>query len=154
MMSIRMLAIGIMIMLCASKVSAIPVDCEAARCAVQAKIDTECPCAKAKNHDRRVACVVRVINRLVHEGSLPKSCRNRIAGCAIRSTCGKRTGSVACHFAGIDRRCRPLRSVTECTDLGGTVGSEPSCCRSCAPVGTPTVPVPTVTPTPFIHARR
>ncbi len=129
-----------------------PVDCEAARCTVQASIDEECPCAEAKNHGRYTACVTRIVNRLVREGSVPKKCRTKIEGCAIRSTCGKRDGSVSCQLPGnpITSRCRPLASESLCTSRGGTVVE--SCCETCSgpvPTATPTeVAVPTATETP------
>ena len=127
-----------------------PVDCEGARCAIQADIDAECPCADAKNHGRYTACVARVVNRAAREGTIPKKCRNKINGCFIRSTCGKREGVVLCDQAGdgVSGRCRPLSSEEECTKRGGTVVS--SCCDACAPEPTPTItstePSPTATP--------
>ncbi|MCC6767165.1 MAG: hypothetical protein IT293_21140 [Deltaproteobacteria bacterium] len=133
------------------RAEAAPVDCEAARCVVQATIDAECPCVEAKNHSRYTACVSRVVNRLAREGALPKKCRSKIEGCAIRSVCGKRDGTVACKLPGSDvtSRCRPLASASLCTSRGGTVVE--SCCDSCVapdPTATPTAtPVPTATET-------
>ncbi len=124
------------------RANAEPVDCEAARCTVQASIDDECPCADAKNHGRYTACVARVVNRLAREGSIPKRCQNKINGCAIRSTCGKRDGAVSCDFPGdtVSGRCRPMASDGVCTARGGTVVD--SCCDSCG------APEPTATATP------
>ncbi len=142
---------GMLLALPAVRANAAPVDCEAARCTVQAAIDEECPCAEAKNHSRYTACVSRIVNRLAREGTLPKKCRSKIEGCAIRSTCGKRDGTVACQLPGsaVTSRCRPLSSAAMCTIRGGTVVA--SCCASCtAPEPTATVtttPVPTVTET-------
>ena len=143
----------------AGHVSAQPVDCEAARCSVQAEIDAECPCDEAKNHGRYTSCVSRVVNRLARAGTLPKKCRNQIRGCYIRSTCGKRDGTVSCDFPGdgVSGRCRPLASSDMCSARGGTVVA--SCCDTCGPVptvtpeeptptATPEGPVATVTPTP------
>ncbi len=105
----------------AGPVGAAPVDCEAARCTVQAEIDAECPCAEAKNHGRYTSCVARIVNRFARDGSIPKRCRNKINGCAIRSTCGKREGAVSCDFPGdgVSGRCRPLSSEAACTRRGG-----------------------------------
>ncbi|MCC6850456.1 MAG: hypothetical protein IT294_18355 [Deltaproteobacteria bacterium] len=142
---------AMVLVLPAARADAAPVDCEAARCAVQATIDAECPCIGAKNHSRYTACVSRVVNRLAREGALPKKCRSKIEGCAIRSVCGKRDGTVACKLPGsaVTSRCRPLASASLCTSRGGTVVE--SCCDSCvAPVPTATLtatPVPTATET-------
>jgi hypothetical protein len=124
-------------------------DCEAARCTIQAAIDAECPCAEAKNHGRYTSCVARVVNRAAREGTIPRSCRNKINGCAIRSTCGKKSGTVACDFPGdgVSGRCRPLASEAVCTRRGGTVVA--SCCDTCGapePTATPEEPVATATP--------
>ncbi len=125
----------------AVRANAEPVDCEAARCTIQATIDAECPCAEAKNHGRYTSCVGKVVNRLVREKAIPKKCRSKIEGCAIRSTCGKRDGTVACQLPGssVTSRCRPLSSESACTSRGGTVVA--SCCATCSG------PIPTVTPT-------
>jgi hypothetical protein len=132
----------------AGRVSAAPVDCEAARCTVQAEIDAECPCGDAKNHGRYTSCVARIVNRLSREGSIPRKCRNEINGCAIRSTCGKRDSAVTCDFPGdgVSGRCRPLSTADACTSRGGTIVS--SCCESCGAVATATPEEPTATPTP------
>ena len=83
----------------AARALAEPVDCESARCAIQADIDAECPCADAKNHGRYTACVARVVTA-PRGGNHSKKCRNKINGCFIRSTCGKREGVVLCDQAG------------------------------------------------------
>src|SRR5690349_8783366 len=128
--------------------SAQPVDCEAARCTVQAEIDDACPCADAKNHGRYTSCVARVVNRLAREGTIPKKCRNQINGCAIRSTCGKREGVVLCDQAGdgVGGRCRPLSSAAQCEKRGGEIVS--SCCDTCGVAPTPTSTATGTTPTP------
>lgn len=139
---------GVLLTMTVGHANAQPVDCEAARCTVQATIDAECPCALAKNHGRHTSCVARVVNRLAREGTLPKKCRNKVNACAIRSTCGKKAGSVACDFPGdgVSGRCRPLSSEAKCTARGGTVVA--SCCESCgpAPTATPEEPIATATP--------
>jgi hypothetical protein len=94
----------------AARANAAPVDCEAARCTVQATIDAECSCADAKNHGRYTSCVAHVVNRLASEGTIPKKCRNKINGCAIRSTCGKKEGSVAAWKIRRSTTCRTRRS--------------------------------------------
>lgn len=130
-------------------VRAEPVDCDADRCAIQAAIDAECSCAEAKNHGRYTACVARVVNRAAREGTISKRCRNKINGCAIRSTCGKRDGVVLCDLPGdgVSGRCRPLVSEAQCTKRGGAVVS--SCCDTCevepTPTATSTGPTPTAT---------
>ncbi|MEO6028809.1 MAG: hypothetical protein ABIR79_18240, partial [Candidatus Binatia bacterium] len=142
---------GVILLVPAERAGAQPVDCEAARCTIQAAIDAECSCADAKNHGRYTSCVARVVNRSAREGLVPKKCRNKINGCAIRSTCGKREGSVSCDFPGDgpSGRCRPLASDETCTNRGGTVVA--SCCDSCeapVPTATPTEGAPVATATP------
>ena len=83
--------LGLLLVVPASRASAQPVDCEAARCTIQAEIDAECSCADAKNHGRYTACVARIVNKAAREGTIPKKCRNSINGCFIRSTCGAGT---------------------------------------------------------------
>ena len=141
---------GILLAVPAGQAYAAPVDCEAARCTVQATIDAECPCAEAKNHGRHTSCVARVVNRLAREGTIPKKCRNTINGCAIRSTCGKKDGTVAGDFPG-DGVLRSLSSVGLRLHVvrarGGSVVE--SCCDSCnapVPTSTPEEPVATATP--------
>lgn len=128
------------------------VDCEAARCALLAEIDAECPCAEARNHGRYLTCVARVVNRSVALGNTPKACRNMINGCFIRSLCGKREKIVLCNDA-VNGRCRPLLS-DQCVARHGTEVS--TCCAECgeaSPTPTPSVATPTRTPaTPLASA--
>src|SRR5512143_2045383 len=70
-------------------------DCEAARCAVQAALDTQCPCSAATNHGRHVSCVAHVVNQLSKSGTIPTNCKGKITRCAARSVCGK-PGFVTC----------------------------------------------------------
>jgi hypothetical protein len=126
-----------------------PVDCQAARCTIQAEIDDECPCEEARNHGRYQACVARVVNRAAREGTIPKICRSKINGCFIRSLCGKRETTVLCDLPGDgpSGRCRPLLSVDVCDARGGVEVS--TCCESCtATTPTPTASAPNATPTP------
>jgi hypothetical protein len=64
------------------------VDCEPARCAVQAALEAECPCTAASNHGRHVSCVAHVVKRLADEGTIPVNCKGKIKRCAARSVCG------------------------------------------------------------------
>lgn len=133
-------------------------DCEAARCAVQMAIDTECPCdlTGATNHGQHVSCVAHVVNRLSKQNppAIPINCKGRIKRCAARSICGK-AGFVTCQIpvAGTcdlttmtcERTGLPCLTDAECTttkcktkassDLcmaaGGTVGGGTTCCASC-----------------------
>jgi hypothetical protein len=78
-------------------------DCEPARCAVQAALESECPCnlgipsgtATALNHGRYVSCVAHVVNALAKDGTIPRNCKGKIRRCAARSICGKE-GAVTC----------------------------------------------------------
>jgi len=143
-------AVGALVTALSGGAHAQPVDCEAARCAIQAQIDAECPCAEAKNHGRYTACVARIVNAASREGVIPKKCRNKINGCAIRSTCGKRDGFVSCDFPGdgVSGRCRPLSSSDLCERRGGTVVA--SCCETCGPQPTATPEEPVATATPVV----
>lgn len=131
-----------------------PVDCEPARCAVQAALDQECPCAEATNHGRHVSCVARVVNRLSREGAIPTNCKGKIRRCAARSICGK-PDFVTCHvptstcdlatgtctedatvacLTDLDcgSRCSIKRSADLCVERGGTVGAGGTCCADCS----------------------
>ncbi len=132
------------------------VDCEPARCAVQAAIDAECPCTAASNHGRHVSCVAHVVKRLAADGTIPTNCKGKIKRCAARSICGKE-GFVTCQIpvtgtcdttAGacvenaalacltdadcvIGSKCRTKHSADLCLASGGTVGGGSSCCADC-----------------------
>ena len=78
------------------------VDCEPARCALQAAIDQACPCSigvpagtTAANHGQHVSCVAHQVNKLAKSGMIPKNCKGKITKCAAKSICGK-TGFVVC----------------------------------------------------------
>jgi len=82
--------------------NAAPTDCEPARCAVQAALDSECPCdlgipsgTAQANHGRYVSCVAHVVKALAKDGTIPKNCKGKIVRCAARSICGKE-GAVTC----------------------------------------------------------
>jgi hypothetical protein len=137
----------------ASEARAGRVDCEPARCAVQAAIAAECPCAEAVNHGRYVSCVAHVVNRLAAGGTIPTACKGKITRCAARSTCGK-PGFVTClvptdtcdlttGFCADDptlvcttnldcgAKCKTKSSADSCRARGGVVGTESSCCAIC-----------------------
>lgn len=129
-----------------------PVDCEPARCAVQAALDQQCPCTEATNHGRYVSCVARVVNRLARDGVIPRNCKGKIRRCAARSTCGK-PDFVACHVptstcdlsAGTctddatvacatdldcGSRCS-IKRAERCEARGGVEGASGMCCADC-----------------------
>ena len=138
--------------------SATQVDCEPARCATQSAIATQCPaCADASNHGAYVSCVAHVVRGLAADGTIPINCKGKVTRCAARSVCGK-PGFVTCHIP-ISECVIPVGSLTgtcasdsavictddlqcgsscrikstseRCTERGGTVGTESSCCASC-----------------------
>ena len=137
------------------------IDCEPARCAVQAAIDAQCPCAAASNHGRHVSCVAHVVKKLSDDGEIPIQCRGKIKRCAARSVCGKE-GFVTCQIpvtgtcdlttltcvenatllcatdadCVVATKCKTKRSADHCLASGGTVGAGTSCCASC------TTPIP------------
>ncbi|HSQ01441.1 MAG TPA: hypothetical protein VL049_29825 [Candidatus Dormibacteraeota bacterium] len=136
------------------------VDCEPARCAVQAAIDTQCPCAAATNHGQHVSCVAHVVKKLSADGTIPTQCKGKITRCAARSICGK-AGFVTCQIpvtgtcdtttgtcvenatltcvidtdCVIGSKCKTKSSGDLCLASGGVVGAGTSCCAACvAPV--------------------
>jgi hypothetical protein len=150
-------AVSLLTLLAAASAGATPVDCEPARCAVQAAIDEQCPCDGASNHGRYVSCVARLVNKMAREPDsvIPRGCKGKIRRCAARSTCGK-PGFVACHIptdtcdlttstctadatksctTDVDcgARCRIKRSAEICALRGGVVGASATCCADCAP---------------------
>ena len=144
------------------------VDCEAARCAVQEALNTDCPCDAATNHGKHVSCVAHVLKRLSKDGTIPTNCKGKVQRCAARSTCGK-AGFVTCVITTeigtcdlvtgtcvedpalvcaadadcvLASKCKIKSSEERCLARGGTVGTASTCCAECAQ---PT-PVPTATP--------
>ncbi|MBI4514383.1 MAG: hypothetical protein HY699_01025 [Deltaproteobacteria bacterium] len=137
----------------ASRVSAQTVDCEAARCAVQAAVAQNCPCDASTNHGLYVSCVARQVRQL----AIPTRCRGRAVSCAARSTCGRpgaatcqltrtglcnattstcRLGTSATGTCAADSdctysRCMTVMSDQKCLDMGGVPGRG-SCCPTCA----------------------
>ena len=146
MKSLMAVIAGMLLVVSAGDVRAADGDCEAERCLIQATIDEKCPCATYKpgQHGRYTACVAKQVNKAAHDGTISRKCRGKINGCFIRSTCGKRDGSVACQLGGVgvSGRCRPLSSAEQCTKRGGAVVE--TCCETCG--GEPGTPTPTSTP--------
>jgi hypothetical protein len=102
----------------------------------RAQADARCDCATAPNHDRYVACVVGTAKDLVRRGLLPRQCRNTVARCAARSTCGRPGATVCCRSDAEGRhRCRIRSAGDGCVaPPGGSacVAAQPSCCGACA----------------------
>lgn len=154
-----MLIAVLTLMVSATVARASRVDCEPARCAVQAAIAAECPCETASNHGRYVSCVAHVVRQLSADGTIPVNCRGKVTRCAARSTCGK-PGFVTCQIptstcaippaaptgtcesdpavvctTDLDcgARCKVKASADHCAARGGVVGAASTCCASCAP---------------------
>jgi hypothetical protein len=131
------------------------VDCEPARCAVQADL-AACPCDSA-NHGRYVSCVAHAVNNLsrLDPEMLPRNCKGKVTRCAARSTCGK-PGFVVCNIptdtcdaatstcvkSGLScdptnplscgSKCKIKPSEQRCLDRGGIVNlSSTTCCAAC-----------------------
>jgi hypothetical protein len=81
-------------------------DCGASVLAVQAEVDTACPCAAATDHEQHVRCVTKKLRELSacvpgpdgkrSCGPLPHVCAARLRQTATRSACGKPSETVAC----------------------------------------------------------
>jgi len=134
------------------------IDCEPARCAAQSAIAQQCPaCEEATNHGQYVSCVAHVVRSLAANGTIPVNCKGKVTRCAARSTCGK-PGFVTCHIPTSEciipvgsptgtcendpsvvcsddlqcgSKCKIKSTSERCTDRGGTVGTETTCCASC-----------------------
>lgn len=103
--------------------------CEVARCAVQASINSSCPCNGA-GHGAFFKCVSKKMKQLVAAGSIPKSCVSKALLCASKSSCG-RPKYVICNIpiAG----CRVLPTTASCGFAGGVVvPGATTCCASCS----------------------
>ncbi len=129
-----------------------PVDCEAARCAMQDAI-ANCPCDTATNHGSYVHCVVRAVKDAARAHTIANRCKGKIVRCAAHSSCGK-PDKVTCimpghcdvsagHCVGADTACTTdsectgaerckIRSTDDCQTAGGTPGPAGSCCAACA----------------------
>jgi hypothetical protein len=132
--------------------------CDAARCAVQEAINSECSCDEATNHGRYVSCVAHVVKRLSSgdDPLVPRNCKGKVTRCAARSVCGKE-GFVTCqlpvygtcdattgtcaHDAAVacttdaecvvGTRCKLSSSAEACGLRGGTPSTSPTCCPGC-----------------------
>jgi hypothetical protein len=144
----------VMVTVAAAGGRAAPVDCEPARCAVQATIAANCPCA-ADNHGRYVSCVAHAVKQAAADGTIPINCKGKVVRCAARSTCGK-DGFVVCqiptdacdpttlHCVGdtsiacttdldCGSKCKIKSSTDRCVALSGVVNeTATNCCAACA----------------------
>jgi hypothetical protein len=112
--------------------------CDAASSAIQAFVDTTCPCAGVddgnggttawKNHGQYVRCVSHAVRDAVRSAGVKRRCAKSIMPCAAGSSCGKKN-AVACV---VGDACAVV-SADKCTAAGGTASSG-SCC-SASPSG-------------------
>jgi hypothetical protein len=137
--------------LAASQVRAASIDCEPARCAVQAAVAAQCSCATATNHGQYVSCVAHAVRQLATDGTIPTACKGKVTRCAAKSVCGK-TGFVTCQVptdtctagrcvddptkictTNLDcgAKCKIKSASDRCTAAGGTVGTSSTCCATC-----------------------
>lgn len=102
-----MRAVGVvtLLLLASSAPARSPVDCEAARCAVQSAVGQGCPCAEGATRSEHFRCVARVVRDLVRDGTVPLACRRSIKHCATRSVCGRPAGAVACDIPEVMGTC-------------------------------------------------
>lgn len=129
---------------------------EAAKAAVRADVEAQCPCAAATDRGSYIRCAKGVIKAAVDGGTLPRACSSAVKRCATKSTCG-RPGSVTCcrTTASGKVKCSVKKSADKCKPpRGGTAQTTgcTSCCEACsggcAPAGTPTATLPPLgTPT-------
>jgi len=94
------------------------------------------PCAAATNHGTYVSCVAGVANDRVTAGQLPANCKGKVKKCAAKSNCGKPGFVTCCITNSRGTKCKLKSSVTKCTDKGGVVNSNPSCCSNTQPITT------------------
>ena len=87
---------------------------------VRAQINAECHCTG--NHGQYVSCVARHVRDAVRDGDIDTNCKGAVARCAARSTCGKKTGFVAC------TRCSPGTCTEGLCDDGLTACTDSSQC--------------------------
>ena len=112
--------------------------CDAASSAIQAFVDTTCPCAGVddgnggttawKNHGQYVRCVSHAVRDAARSAGVKRRCAKSIMPCAAGSSCGKKN-AVACV---VGDACAVV-SADKCTAAGGTASSG-SCC-SASPSG-------------------
>jgi hypothetical protein len=147
-----MLAV-VLVSIAAMRVSAEPTNCDPSRCAAAQAIATECPvCAEASNHGTYVSCVAHTVRDLAAEGSVAINCKGKVTRCAAKSICGK-PGFVTCHIPTSECdlttftcandpsvtcatdldcgfKCKIKSSAERCTQRGGTVSTDTSCCAA------------------------
>ncbi|HUI24616.1 MAG TPA: hypothetical protein VL403_00925 [Candidatus Kryptonia bacterium] len=103
--------------------------CAAARCAIQATLNSACPCHGTGNGSY-YRCVLQKVKQLTAQGKVPGKCVRDILRCASGSTCGRR-GFVICNIPKAG--CRALNSTSSCQFAGGTVDpTATTCCTSCS----------------------
>jgi hypothetical protein len=108
--------------------------CDAASSAIQAFVDTTCPCAGVddgnggtvawKNHGQYVRCVAHAVRDAVRSAGVKRRCAKSMVPCAANSSCGKKN-AVACV---VGTECAVV-SADRCTAAGGTASSG-SCCTA------------------------
>ena len=103
-----------------------PPDCHAARCAVQAAIDQNCPCDSSTNHGRYVSCVAHQVNALAKSGQIPTRCKGKIRNCLAHSTCGK-PGFETCLTQEPGTCETATATCTEGTSASGSCTSDADC---------------------------
>ena len=94
------------------------------------------PCASATDHGQYVSCVAGVANQRVQNGQLPANCKGKVKKCAAKSNCGKPGFVTCCVTSAKGVKCKLKSSATKCTDKGGTVNANPSCCSFTQPITT------------------
>ena len=132
---------------------------EAAKAAVRAAVESQCPCANAVDRVSYLRCAKDVIAQAVSAGTLQRACSSAVKRCATKSTCGRPPGYVTCcrTTATGKTKCSVKKSAAKCrAPRGGTshVSACPSCCDACSlgvcaasPTDTPTANIPLGTPT-------
>ena len=153
MKKIAVLAAVLALATCGTFASATQVDCDPSRCAAAQAIASECPaCAEATNHGTYVSCVARTVRTLAAEGTIVTNCKGKVTKCAAKSICGK-PGFVTCHIPTSEcdlttgfcvndptvacttdltcgYKCKIKSSAERCTQRGGTVSTDTSCCAA------------------------
>ena len=83
---------------------------------VRAQINAECHCTG--NHGQYVSCVAHHVRDAVRNDAVDTNCKGAVVRCAARSTCGKKTGFVACAICGPGTCTNSLcdDGVTACAD--------------------------------------
>jgi hypothetical protein len=112
------------LLLISSIALAAPTSCDEAKVLeVKAAIDAACPCdglengtVPWKNHGQYVKCVTRARKVEAKNAELAPQCLKGVVPCAANSTCGRKSGAVACQ-------------VTTGTCLSGTCDNDPE--KSC-----------------------